>query len=265
MSLDERRSVLDRACPCCTQDPQAPLFSLCSDLVSLSKYGVGYVLYFQLIKLAIFLCFIMSLFKIYKLRENIGSEECTANHSDTRGRNSWVLCIRGFLIFTNSKVYFQTQAADETSILWGAGGLFVVYCLVLYYKQKIVDMGHHLEQEKSLPPSSPSEWTVQISFEKSRPSEDKIRELIYRIAPNVKIQKINSCYKLDEFTEQFNKVSLLKKELRRLKVQEFSRLREEKNKLIAQERENRGSTNILGAEDNLEFSKMATEVTVLST
>jgi hypothetical protein len=112
--------------------------------------------------------------------------------------------------------------------------------------------------------SSACEWTLQISFKNSRPSEQKIREVIYRMAPNVKIQKINSCYRLEEFTEQFDKVALLKKELRSLKLQEFSRLRGEKCRLIAQERENWGTTNPISEHDNLDFSKIAAEVVKVS-
>ena len=195
----------------------------------------------------------MSLFQIPKVIRNMSSDLCVSVRVGDVCQRNWIT--------VHSVANFGAHSVDLQDKFVTLGSLILFGLLIGCYK-RIAETKIQQVQPKT---SSASDWTVKIKFDKQRPSEDKIRELIYRIAPNVKIQKINSCYKLDEFTEQFNKVSLLKKELRRLKVQEFSRLREEKNKLIAQERENRGSTNILGAEDNLEFSKMATEVTVLST
>src|SRR3990167_1191185 len=143
MSLDERRSVLDRACPCCTQDPQAPLFSLCSDLVSLSKYGVGYVLYFQLIKFAIFLCFIMSLFQIYKLRENIGSEVCSSiSPRETPGEQNQSRpssCQRSWVI-THSIANYGLEKEDLTDKWLMIGFLCLAYLCIAGHKQILGNM-----------------------------------------------------------------------------------------------------------------------------
>lgn len=237
-----------RVCPCCLQDPQAAPFSLFCHIDELASCGLGYPLYFQLIKYAVLMCIVMGILEIPKIVRNVSANSCKETAPVNVCQRDWITM--------HSVANYGTSRLDIDDKLWSiiSVGLFLLLLEVVRYQtsKKI--------ERLSPETSSASDWSVQIKFKLTRPSEDQIKSLIYRIAPNVKIQKINSCYKLDEFTEQFNKVSLLKKELRRLKVQEFSRLREEKNKLIAQERENRASTNILGPEDNLEFSRLATEV-----
>lgn len=150
----ERASFIKQSCPCCYLNPNMKQLKLWCDVKELAPYGTGYVSYFILLKLAAFLCFLMALVNIWKIKENINAGRCVSS-SDVEVSDA---CKRDW-ITRHSIVNYGEHKFDVTDRVIMLIFLAVYLLLVSLHSIYV----QHIENKLQEQTADQSEWSIVVS------------------------------------------------------------------------------------------------------
>jgi hypothetical protein len=143
-------------------DPEAPMLSLCCDPIELAGYGPGYVIYFSMLKLTLFLCLVLGLVNIAKIYRNFHSERCNStdqifaidlnlsNQDNTVCRKDWIT-YHSVANYGAAKYDYIDRAT--------MGVFFAFYTIVIgLYNCYLEILSKRVKRESS----TPANWTLAV-------------------------------------------------------------------------------------------------------
>lgn len=227
MTDAELKQLKDNVCPCCLLDTRIQPYGLCEDLIDLGEMGAGYVAFFKLIKLLIFLCFLFALANIYKIIANSKGTNCfdTSSELYQAVKSQPTVCGRDWVTLHSIANYgFKIDYIDKGIVL----GYFFVFLLVLiFYYPNFSTLGERIDKKSDLP----SDWTVQVvSYDQIKDVTSEVTEADLRnyfngsdTLPGTiggRVEKINTSYNLEEYEKKKAAFDTLSAKLRAQRIGE---------------------------------------------
>jgi hypothetical protein len=160
MTSAELLQLKDNVCPCCMLDTRVIEYGLCDDLVDMGEMGSGYVLFFHLIKLCIWICFLFGLANIYKIVANSKGKNCF-NATDpvyAMFKTLPAVCQKDWITTHSIANYgFETNYVDKWIML---GFFLLTFLILVFYYPCFSSLGIKIDRKTDMP----SDWTIQVGI-----------------------------------------------------------------------------------------------------
>lgn len=194
--------------------------------------GAGYVAFFTLIKVIIFLCFLFSLANIYKVVANVKGSNCFDTKSDLYDliKTQAAVCGRDWITIHSIANYgFQIDWVDKGIML---GFYFVFLLYLIFYFPTFSNIGETIDKKSDMP----SDWTVILKDVTPGITEAQLLNY-FDNAPDLpglvgsRVEKINTSYNIAEYVKLKHEFDLLSAKIRAQRLQEAKTLQKKVRKM----------------------------------